>query len=176
MKSDCPPTTACFREICSGGTSQIPRVMCHPNRIFDNPLAAGNLALDIPTSPSSTPQCLLDPPSPIPSSSGDPSGPSYLQIGSLGQCLSIGHATGAQNVEHPRGDHGAAGNCHACPEGGSMKLQAWKRHHWRGAASRRGLEDHMKPFCDHCGQRCNAVGALRRQVFNLAASSCAEGV
>ncbi|EJK53975.1 hypothetical protein THAOC_26485, partial [Thalassiosira oceanica] len=64
------------------------------------------------------------PPSPIPSSSGDPYGPSYLQIGSLGQCLSIGCAAGAQNVEHPRGDHGAAGNCHACPEGGSMKLQA----------------------------------------------------
>ncbi|EJK75733.1 hypothetical protein THAOC_02535 [Thalassiosira oceanica] len=32
------------------------------------------------------------PPSPIPSSSGDPYGPPYLQIGSLGQCLSIGHA------------------------------------------------------------------------------------
>ncbi|EJK49130.1 hypothetical protein THAOC_32026 [Thalassiosira oceanica] len=29
----------------------------------------------------------------------------------------------------------------------------------------------MKPFCDHCGQRRNAVGARRRQVFNSAASS-----
>ncbi|EJK75460.1 hypothetical protein THAOC_02817 [Thalassiosira oceanica] len=29
----------------------------------------------------------------------------------------------------------------------------------------------MKPFCDRCGQRCNAVGARRRQVFNSAASS-----
>ncbi|EJK60551.1 hypothetical protein THAOC_19070, partial [Thalassiosira oceanica] len=28
-------------------------------------------------------------------------------------------AAGAQNVEHPRGDYGAAGTCHACPEGGS---------------------------------------------------------
>ncbi|EJK53934.1 hypothetical protein THAOC_26535 [Thalassiosira oceanica] len=60
---------------------------------------------------------------------GRPYGPSYLQIGSLGQCLSIGCAAGAQNVEHPRGDHGAAGNCHACPEGGSMKLQAPARLH-----------------------------------------------
>ncbi|EJK72556.1 hypothetical protein THAOC_05901, partial [Thalassiosira oceanica] len=87
---------------------------------FDNPLADENLAVETPpTPPSSTPQCLLVPPSPIPSSSGDPCGPSYLQIGSLGQCLPIGHAAGAQNVEHPRGDHGAAGTCHACPEGGS---------------------------------------------------------
>ncbi|EJK71679.1 hypothetical protein THAOC_06857 [Thalassiosira oceanica] len=77
---------------------------------FDNPLAAENLAVETSNAPSSTPQCLLDPPSPIPSSSGDPCGPSYLQIGSLGQCLPIGHDAGAQNVEHPRGDHGAAGN------------------------------------------------------------------
>ncbi|EJK77458.1 hypothetical protein THAOC_00711, partial [Thalassiosira oceanica] len=69
--------------------------------------------------PSSTPQCLLDPPSPIPSSSGDPYGPSYLQIGSLGQCLSLGHAAGAQNVEHPRGDHCAAGNL-SCVTGGRI--------------------------------------------------------
>ncbi|EJK56345.1 hypothetical protein THAOC_23791 [Thalassiosira oceanica] len=86
------------------------------------------------------------PPSPIPSSSsGDQYGPSYLQIGSLGQCLPIGHSAGAQNVEHPRGDHGAAGTCHACPGGGSMKLQ-------------------MR----------NAVGARRRQVFNSAALLCAD--
>ncbi|EJK63625.1 hypothetical protein THAOC_15705 [Thalassiosira oceanica] len=62
--------------------------------IFDNPLAAENLAGRHPNAPLSTPQCLLDPPSPIPSSSGDPHGPSYLQIGSLGKCLSIGHAAG----------------------------------------------------------------------------------
>ncbi|EJK57946.1 hypothetical protein THAOC_21970 [Thalassiosira oceanica] len=49
----------------------------------------------------------------------------YLQIGSLGQCLSIGLAAGAQNVKHPRGDHSATGNCHACLEGGLMKLQAY---------------------------------------------------
>ncbi|EJK46794.1 hypothetical protein THAOC_34520 [Thalassiosira oceanica] len=36
--------------------------------------------------------------------------PRNLQIGSSGQCLSIGLAAGAQNVKHPRGDHGAAGN------------------------------------------------------------------
>ncbi|EJK55616.1 hypothetical protein THAOC_24640 [Thalassiosira oceanica] len=128
MALDCPPTTAGFREICSGNASQIPRVMRCPNRIFDNPLAAENLAGRHPNAPSSTPQCLLDPSSPIPSSLGDPSyGPSYLKIlRSLGQCLSIGHAAGAQNIEHPRGDHCAASNClcHACPEGGSMKLQA----------------------------------------------------
>ncbi|EJK54535.1 hypothetical protein THAOC_25827 [Thalassiosira oceanica] len=34
----------------------------------------------------------------------------------------------------------------------------------------------MEPFCDHCGQRRNAVGARRRQVFNSAASSRAVKV
>ncbi|EJK44629.1 hypothetical protein THAOC_36818, partial [Thalassiosira oceanica] len=61
----------------------------------------------------------------------DPYGPPYLQIGSLGQCLAIGRAAGAQNVEHPRSRVITAprATCHACPEGGSMKLQACKRNH-----------------------------------------------
>ncbi|EJK64586.1 hypothetical protein THAOC_14668, partial [Thalassiosira oceanica] len=74
---------------------------------------------------SLTPQCLLDPPSPIPSSSGDPYGPSYLQIGSLGKCLSIGHAAGAQNVEHPRGDHLAVGNLYLGARGTQSMTQIW---------------------------------------------------